>query len=280
MTTDSIYIIGHSHKVCEDYALNGSIKNGGKCKFLNSEKLDLQYAIVCDGCSSSDNTDVGARLISIACKHTINYPGWKNRFDEDEVGIPIITEANITRQMLHLNYQSLDATLLVARIHDNFLQVVGFGDGVIIYGYNDGSIIASSLDYDNEMPYYLSYKLNKERDKEYQKINSKGVKNTIYTLTSDNIKVKSIYTGYRYFYNCIQLTNLKFVLVCSDGVRSFHRSDVGCVDLEYVIKELTSFKLVNGPFIQRRVKKMIKTFAKNGFKAYDDISIAGIYIGE
>ncbi len=52
MNTDCFYSIGHSHKVCEDYALSGTIGD------------TLAYAVVCDGCSSSKQVDVGARLLA------------------------------------------------------------------------------------------------------------------------------------------------------------------------------------------------------------------------
>ena len=55
MNTDCYYEIGHSHIFCEDYALAGIVNNIG-------------YAIVSDGCSSSDNVDVGARVLAHIAK--------------------------------------------------------------------------------------------------------------------------------------------------------------------------------------------------------------------
>ena len=54
MNTDFYCEIGDSHVACEDYALAGKIND------------NISYAIVADGCSSSPNVDVGARVLAHA----------------------------------------------------------------------------------------------------------------------------------------------------------------------------------------------------------------------
>ena len=62
MNEDCYFEIGHSHTICEDYALTGKINE------------NLSYAIVCDGCSASDTVDLGARILAhTAREYLISY---------------------------------------------------------------------------------------------------------------------------------------------------------------------------------------------------------------
>lgn len=56
MNSDCYFEIGHSHTICQDYALTGKINDV------------LSYAIISDGCSSSPLVDVGARLLAHSAK--------------------------------------------------------------------------------------------------------------------------------------------------------------------------------------------------------------------
>ena len=68
MKADAYFEIGATHLVCQDYAL----------AFANNE---YAYAIVSDGCTSSPNTDIGARLISVIAKDAINYLYQRGHYD-------------------------------------------------------------------------------------------------------------------------------------------------------------------------------------------------------
>ena len=57
MKLDSAFQIGKTHDVCEDFALTGTFED---------EKNTARYVIVSDGCSSSQNTDLGSRLLSFS----------------------------------------------------------------------------------------------------------------------------------------------------------------------------------------------------------------------
>jgi hypothetical protein len=60
MKADSYFEIGSTHQVCQDYALAYASD-------------DFAYAIMSDGCTSSLNTDIGARLVSVIARDAINY---------------------------------------------------------------------------------------------------------------------------------------------------------------------------------------------------------------
>ena len=52
--TDAFFSIGKTHMVCQDYARSGTTRAGHP------------YAIVCDGCSSSPDTDLGSRFLAMS----------------------------------------------------------------------------------------------------------------------------------------------------------------------------------------------------------------------
>ena len=54
---DWYFTIAKQHVVCEDYALTGW--------------EPVPYTIVCDGCSSSEHTDVGARVLAWSAKKAL-----------------------------------------------------------------------------------------------------------------------------------------------------------------------------------------------------------------
>ncbi|MCA9708502.1 MAG: hypothetical protein KDK70_21815, partial [Myxococcales bacterium] len=56
MYVDAWFAIGDTHVVCEDFACAGHTEAGAG------------FAVVCDGCSSSPQTDVGARLLAAAAR--------------------------------------------------------------------------------------------------------------------------------------------------------------------------------------------------------------------
>ena len=60
INTDSIFLQGSDHQVCEDYATD----------FGSSEKN--KRIIVCDGCSGSSMTDVGARLLALETSRALD----------------------------------------------------------------------------------------------------------------------------------------------------------------------------------------------------------------
>ena len=55
MTGDAIFVQGHSHTICQDYAI------AEVAKYMSQ---DYGAAIVCDGCSASPKSEVGASILA------------------------------------------------------------------------------------------------------------------------------------------------------------------------------------------------------------------------
>ena len=59
MQVDTFSKIGKTHKICEDYILSGT--------------KPFPYIIISDGCSSSEGTDMGARLLCFLAQQYIRF---------------------------------------------------------------------------------------------------------------------------------------------------------------------------------------------------------------
>jgi hypothetical protein len=170
MHADSYYEIGSSHVACEDYALSGT-KDG------------LSWAIVSDGCSSSKHTDVGARILAHTAKDVLlrMYVLKRltdKRFMEDggiesEFYDMVLERALAARASLRLDYDVFDATLLTAFAvrhpgePDPVWGAFAIGDGSVVVRHASG-FHDVRLSYQSNAPYYISYRMCKEKDEGYR----------------------------------------------------------------------------------------------------------------
>jgi len=272
MHSDCFFFTGKSHNICEDYSRCGQIEG-------------LSYAIVSDGCSSSENTDIGARILTCAAEKHI-----QNIITPDKFSKLTIDDANnICFNFPGIGIECLDATLLTV-LSDTFCTWIRvFGDGVIVFINNDDSIKTIELEYPSGAPKYISYLLNKDRENNYmEKYGAKYISREIFIEKSGVehfIKENDLVSDT--FSTAVLNNTCKAVLLMSDGIKSFSKkvvseSSKGNIPVAYqeVIKELLPFKGYQGEFIKRRVKRFIKDMNKLGWENYDDVSIAGIYLGE
>jgi hypothetical protein len=151
MNTDAYYEIGSSHRVCEDYALAGQYE-------------DMAYAIVSDGCSSSENSDVGARLLSHIAKGALICLKGRGLLDNalfpDTFRELVVGKSIEIKKSLGLSTDAFDATLLVSIVYNNKVTYLGWGDGYFILVIDNNSIIAYDIKYSSGAPYYISYEMN------------------------------------------------------------------------------------------------------------------------
>src|SRR6185295_18680312 len=101
MNTDAAINIGSTHSVCQDYAI---ARNG--------------YVVLADGCSSSPDTDIGARLLVKALDQRLGTPT-----DIEELHRESARTALGWAAMLGLPDQAVDATLLSAHVEGEDLII-------------------------------------------------------------------------------------------------------------------------------------------------------------
>jgi len=258
MNIDSVYVIGKSHRVCQDYAMHGCIDGN-------------PYFIISDGCSSSKDTDIGARILAHSAKTCLTEDIFNSKNHEKSYysfGHNVIDKATLDINNLKLNPECLDATLIVGFVYNNDLEIYVYGDGCIMYTGTDLKWRCINIKFQTGAPYYLSYWNNKERRNEYLKT-FKGLRITDY-LNGFTIK-ESVLSS-----NCFYFGNISgSALVASDGMSSFFKYAY-TQNISTTVKDFTQFKSMTGEFLKRRLNRYVQDMNKQGLYHYDDIAIAGI----
>lgn len=281
---DNIFVIGNSHEVCQDYSYSGMIRD------------IIPYAIICDGCSSSPDTDIGARILAhglrsvlestdvsvFLCEEKRKHEGF------NDLALFQHIKSNLQWRMMNvvrefkLKFNSVDSTVRLAFISDNKLFLFHFGDGYTILKNHTTNIIMKNIyakfNFDRKsLPYYFAYGTDLYSNyirydrlcKDFQVETEKGIRSVLaYTQTDNN------------FYEVIDLNTLErnskySISLISDGIETFYDNE-GKVNTEDAINSFLAFKNFNGTFVNRRIRKYLLQSAKLNRKHYDDISIASI----
>jgi len=269
LRADRYFYIGKTHDICEDFAIADENSTG-------------VYTVICDGCSSSEDTDIGARILA------------KQAMIEDPINpaLCLYSAKNIC-ELLKLNPMCLDATILNITAHNNKWSIYCVGDGTIIKIRNDDTIEITDIEYKSGAPFYLSYKLDLEREKSY--IKKYSLERTITKYLFNPVSNPWIPVS-----NPIVDTNGKpyiedgyfddsedgyhTILTTSDGIHSFQEkiiTDTSVVNhqmgIERILPKLLDFKGYNGQFVGRRMRRFMKDSAKWSWSNLDDLSMAGIH---
>jgi serine/threonine protein phosphatase PrpC len=270
MNTDCAINIGSTHSLCQDYVIarNGSADSGGP------------YVILSDGCSSSPDTDIGARLLVRAMEQCLKTDG-----------ATAIEELHQNAARLALGWadsigvasQSVDATLLTAHISGESLIVACSGDGVIMLESQTGLLDLYVISSPSGYPYYPSYARQPERLSEL--ISNGRTTKEIKHFRRELIEVTTSDSPTEVFK--LNASDYKFAAVASDGIDSFFRTQqsttgkrIEDVCLLDVLQEFWSFKNFHGAFVERRLNRFMKDAHGNGWQHADDLSIGVIYLGD
>lgn len=266
MTTyaDSAFAIGSAHGVCEDYARAAVGPTG-------------PYAIVCDGCSGSPDTDVGARLIALMAERRL-------RADE-----PITSTILATTAWLGLveiepasphhwgKPNAFDTTLLIARLSGGQPIVEMWGDGAMAYRTRGGEVRGTRIHAKEGMPPYLSYAWSKARLAGYLEL--VGARCNRYSGDLDGGFEWTCGEGVE-AYVISPAQGAEVVAVFSDGVESFRDSAGVAIPAATMIRELLAFKTLRGCFVTRRFFACERAWKDRGWTHADDLAMAAIYLGD
>lgn len=248
MEINSFFQIGKEHKVCEDYALHGL--------------LPFPYVILSDGCSSNEFTDIGSRILSVITQKNLSQfnPEKKELFLEE-----IIVQANEAINLLGINKDALNGTLILIFNFNNKIYSMLVGDGCLIYSNKKNETISIIHEYEMNYPYYLNYF-------------GKNISNEKKLIIKENDTNKS------YEYDFIKLyefeeSEINWIVASTDGIFSFSNGSE-LYDFENIKNSIADFKSFKGDFIERKMKRIIKNLNKEGFYNSDDWSLGGIFLGE
>jgi len=269
MISDTVLTIGKTHVICEDYVTEGD--------------TPVPYLILCDGCSSSVNTDVGARLLAHSMRYVIEdayNTSSSHPWPYLEMKQLAIKRAEQAVAGLGLNWNCLDATLITAVCIGGKVYVYMYGDGVILYREKSDpdKIKHFQVDFYNNMPYYASYLLSDSRRRDYQDKVEKGCVGMAIVLESETKRDFLRWDSELIFE--FDLDEVSMVAISSDGISQVIDSKTGeRLSLDSVAKEFLTFRTSKGEVLKRRLKKALEAYNKEKIYPTDDISI-GVFLNE
>jgi len=174
----------------------------------------------------------------------------------------------------------------MATYSGDFARVFWHGDGVVVSrDRTTGNFDYHVRTFGQNMPYYLRYTTNLDREMFYQ--DQAKVMTTTYGWLKDgvwnrNTETKNLSSlskaelGWNRVYG---KASTDLVILFSDGVESFIDRNGDLVPLETVLTELLKFKGLTGEFIQRRCNRFLQKFCQEtGWKHSDDFSMTGIHL--
>lgn len=287
MNADSAFQIGASHAVCQDYSLAGA-----GLPAMHSETPGWQagpYVILSDGCSSSPDTDIGARLLVKAAEHILRGPGRAQASDLAEIHKEAARLALAWAGLMGLPPQAVDATLLTAHLDGEELVIGCSGDGTICLQAWSGAVDAYSISYPSGYPLYPSYAHQPRRllAMEDEGRLRKEIKHLRSASVEDRLRMRGAHCG-------DSLTEVltasapdyKNVSLFSDGIHSFfhaRQTEDGfrseAVPFGEVLRQLISFKSTRGAFVGRRMKRFLKDCRAKGLQHTDDLSVGALHLG-
>lgn len=258
MNVDGIFLKGRSHHICEDYMLYGT--------------EPFPYIIISDGCSSSKNTDVGARILAHTTRRNI-----KTAFDYSykEFGMLVAALSKASIQSLGLSTTAMDATLIMVAYINGMYNVRLYGDGSIFY---DSRYL--TLDYTGNAPYYLSYWVDRERANAF--LDKFGSYVTLIENSEGFTQKNTIDIDETFFVFSKFLADVKSdrpnhpLLIASDGIEQISTLNKQTMDAKTMAKAFTNFKTTKGEFVKRRVLREMKNQEKQGYYSMDDLSVGCI----
>jgi hypothetical protein len=283
MNSDCAYRIGKTHAVCQDYA----VAQGGV----------RPYVLLADGCSSSPETDIGARLLVKSAESFLRRRPGMHPTDAIDTALEryhaeTLSSAHDLAGRMGLTATCLDATLLTAVVQESSWLIAVYGDGVIAMQDREGYIHVRSLTYAAGYPYYLNYAADTGRRDAFLKRRDNRRKVDFLVLSPDGT--------WKEGRSCLEAADAScyresgdlgaaewtWIAVLSDGVHSViqgvdtatSRTTVS-VPLPVVLRTLLDFKGGSGVFVQRRLQRFAQQCQERGWQHRDDLSVGVLYLG-
>ncbi|HEX3253145.1 MAG TPA: protein phosphatase 2C domain-containing protein [Pyrinomonadaceae bacterium] len=257
MNANGIVNIGATHSLCQDYVIARN-----------------DYVILADGCSSSPDTDIGARLLARALDQCLSKTTEIEELHKDAARLALDWANTIS-----LPPQSVDATLMSIHVKGEDLIVACSGDGVIILESQTGVLDVYAISSPSGYPFYPTYIHQPDRLAEL--VNNDRCTKEIKDVRANNVTTTESLTVT--FKLCV--ADYKYAAIASDGINSFSHTQqtangkrVEAVSLSDVLDEFWSFKNSHGAFVERRLKRFKKDTQAKGWQHADDLAIGVIHV--
>ena len=296
MNADSTFHIGAAHAVCQDYSLAGGANlPSARAAGLDATRPERRpYVILSDGCSSSADTDIGARLLVKATEQMLGELGGSQPCDPARIHAEAARRALQWAKLLGLRPQAVDATLLTAHLDGEELVVACSGDGVVCLQTRAGALDVYSISYASNYPLYPAYAHQPARllalsgaggggrgtGKEVRHFRSASLAERLQSCGAFLRDAPTeVFT--------VKAADYKYAAIFSDGVHSFfdagQPAEAGgrgvAVPLEEVLRGLVSFKSTRGAFVGRRMNMFLRDCLHKGWRHADDLSAGALHLG-
>jgi hypothetical protein len=240
-----------------------------------------------DGCSSSPDTDIGARLLVRALDRILIEDRTRG---SDELHREAACTALGWAELIGVPAEAVDATLLSARVEGNELIVACSGDGVIVLESPAGGLEVYAISSPSGYPFYPAYVHQPERLaemidqrrcvkelKHFRRESPQAGFELLEVTTSESLT--EVFT--------LNVLDYKYAGIASDGLNSFFRTQPSAtgnrlepVCLTEVLSRFWSFKNSHGAFVERRLKKFKKDAEARSWDHADDLSLGVIHLGD
>jgi serine/threonine protein phosphatase PrpC len=257
---DNFSTIGKTHRTCEDYSIS-----------------DKNFLIICDGCSSSKDTDLGSRLLAYSAKETIKkYSPSILNLEDNIFNRLVLSNVKYCLSVLNLPITVADSTLLIVTEHDEKYFTHFFGDGISFMKLKNGDVIIKEISYKENAPFYLTVYDDHTRTKQWLEFFPENIQEVKTATIKNGGGEGSLEQIPQYEYCAFEIDKNKVELIgiASDGLSSFINELGERINLIDVVKEVLSIKNYNGEFLKRRMIRMLKDYQAKGFTNYDDVSVA------
>lgn len=262
MDCDLLFIPGVSHSKeaspCQDYAA------------VFPSSLGTRIA-VSDGCSSALMSDLGARALVWAAG---NAP-FDSLADVARRALPLLPSRDSTHLLSTLVFLDVNGTTLS--------KVLVAGDGAVAWSLPDGKASVFSLSWSHNAPSYPVYLLSEESVSDFlrmggtprvRRYDRDGFDAPFLLAEEQNLEPETtLRDGYS---PPLPSESVLWAAALSDGWESFCTQSEGrLVEPETCLKEIFSFKTLQGAFLRRRILRVFRSMT-----AFDDFSCACISLGE
>ncbi len=254
---DSHFSMGRTHLICEDYARRGH--------------SPFPWVMVSDGCSSSNDTDIGSRLLILTAQ---KYLSQLNRLpDYYSFGKHIISQTVKNMQPLDLNDNALDATLLLAIAKGRTIHIYIYGDGFIVLKDKENNWRIIEFSFTQNAPYYLSYWIDESYRASYLKMLQ--TQKTLQIKDGQNSSLFSFDKALQYQFS---LDDYPLIAITSDGLSKFvNMKDYKPIAVETLLSRLFDFPSLSGSFVKRRLPAILTNLATENILPFDDFS-TGVFV--
>ena len=265
MNADSYMVKGDTHDVCQDFALAGIVAGSG-------------YALLSDGCSSSCDVDLGARLLAHGALDRLRSCLLADRdFDPVSLAKEAINKAALAiSHFSNIEKAALDATLLLAVLRpDGRLRICAWGDGAVLVRQGD-AVQAFLLHYVKNAPFYLSYSLDAGRLANFKAAG--GGRLSVESLGNAKELVLCPSSPLEPFVVDLALAPGDAAVLVTDGLGQFVDQDNQSISWERLVPDFLSYKQTQGTFLRRRLNFFFRQNRSQNVRHLDDVSAAALIL--